>query len=145
MRKTAGEIRPYPVSDSDLIRRLPRVFWGCHFASATEAMFPDALAFGLCLPVNFLQFGLGNLDGLRGGHALAPPGEHVDDDILDHRLSRIPCWRSRIARHPDILGNLPDDLELGILLPNRVIFVIIEEPGHHALSDPHPGGVLIGL
>src|SRR5271157_2019987 len=112
MRNTAGEMRPYPVRDSDLIRRLPRVFWGSHFAPAIEAMAPDALAPGLCFPVNFLQLRLGNLDGLRGGHALARPGEHVDDDILDHCLSSVPRRRSRIARHPHVFRNLPGRLQL---------------------------------
>src|SRR5262252_10457823 len=76
------------------------------------------------LGVGLLQLTLGPLRRIFRLHALDRLRVHVHEDVLDERLGRLAARRARIAGPAAVLRRLLEGDELGILLPQGVLFPV---------------------
>src|SRR5262245_42873546 len=97
---------------------------GLQAEASRPAGLPGSPAGAVTLRVGLLQLRLGPLGRVLGLHALDGLGVHVDQDVLDERLRRLPAGWTGIPGPTTELGRLPEGDELGIAIPHGVLLPI---------------------
>src|SRR5215471_7244387 len=108
-------------------------------ASGGDWMSP---AYRPALRVRLLQLSLGPAGRILGLHALDGLRVHVDEDVLDERLGRLPTRRPRISGPAADLGRLFERDELGISIPQGVLLPVDRGADDVAVVHGHPLVVL---